>query len=97
MREALSLTNGFGDTAEEWTQLKGVASCQHQPNNNLFELDGTLELDGGEKKAIFTLSNVILRGCTLKNADYVLGLVLYTGPDTKVRTKKGKTKSRNVS
>lgn len=29
-------------------------------------------------------SNIVLRGCTLKNTDWVVGVVIFTGHDTKL-------------
>lgn len=53
------------------------------PDNNIYAVEGTLFLNGYEK-CHFNINNVILRGGQLKNVDYVYGLVVYTGKDTKI-------------
>ena len=32
-----------------------------------------------------SLNEMLLRGCTLKNSGHVLGLVVYTGPDSRIQ------------
>ena len=53
------------------------------PNNFIYEINGTLFLNKDEK-IIFDIKNVLLRGSRLKNVEYVYGIVLYTGIDTKI-------------
>ena len=52
------------------------------PNALLYIFDGTLFLD--EKKIQITHKNFLLRGSRLKNIKWVVGVVVYTGIDTKV-------------
>ena len=54
-----------------------------QPNNQIYEINGTLFLNKNEKH-LFTIKNTLLRGSRLKNVDYIYGIVLYTGKDTKI-------------
>ena len=54
-----------------------------QPNDNIYYVEGTVHLDG-EEKACFDINNILLRGGTLKNVDYIYGLVIYTGKETKL-------------
>lgn len=53
-----------------------------QPNVLLYTFKGTLVVD----EEIVPLDNrfVTLRGCVLKNTDYVIGVVVYCGKDTKI-------------
>ncbi|KAJ2368281.1 phospholipid transporting ATPase, partial [Coemansia sp. RSA 2607] len=39
----------------------------------------------------FSITNVLLRGMTLRNTDWVVGLVLYTGDQTKIVLNSGPT------
>jgi len=60
-----------------------------QPNKNIYKLDGFIiekneNLDNNEKKHFFNKDNVLLRGASLKNVDYIYGIVLYSGKDTKL-------------
>lgn len=49
----------------------------------LYEFDGTLNKLGGGAERL-DASNLLLRGCVLKNTDWVLGLVVFGGTDTKI-------------
>ena len=52
------------------------------PNKNIYNIEGTVFCDN--KKNYITIKNVLLRGARLKNVDYVYGIVLYSGHDTKL-------------
>lgn len=52
------------------------------PNENIYCTDGQIELISS--KQFISAENVLLRGGVLKNTDFVFGLVIYTGKDTKV-------------
>ncbi|CAO3592404.1 unnamed protein product [Absidia cylindrospora] len=47
-----------------------------------------------EKTEAVTSSSVLLRGCVLRNTDWVIGLVLFTGNETKIMLNSGKTPSK---
>ncbi|KAL8581296.1 hypothetical protein ACOMHN_028322 [Nucella lapillus] len=51
------------------------------PNNSIYSFKGYV-LKNGEKIAVNN-SNLLLRGCIIKNTDFVEGLVLYAGHETK--------------
>eukprot|EP00250_Pteridium_aquilinum_P020462 c24823_g2_i1 orf=97-2334(-) len=61
--------------------LSGSVVCE-PPTRNIYEFSAYLELDSGEIP--LGPSNVILRGCELKNTHWVVGVVVYAGKDTKV-------------
>jgi phospholipid-translocating ATPase len=58
----------------------------------------TVPIDG--KSVVFnsTIKGLMLRGCILKNTEYCLGIVINTGPQTKImmNAKKSPTKVSNV-
>ncbi|KAF4316299.1 hypothetical protein BBO99_00002177 [Phytophthora kernoviae] len=62
--------------------LKGQVVCE-APNNAIHRFSGSMTLDGG-KKEVITTNAVVLRGSTLRNTEYIYGLVVNTGPDTKI-------------
>lgn len=37
-----------------------------------------------QKKITLSFENLILRGCKLKNTEWILGIVIYTGHETKI-------------
>ncbi|CAD8064402.1 unnamed protein product [Paramecium sonneborni] len=73
----------------------GIIECIN-PNPLLYTFDGTLYLDS--KKIQITHKNFLLRGSKLKNVKQVIGVVVYTGIDTKVmRNSEGqKNKVSNI-
>ena len=58
-----------------------IAACA--PNANLYDFEGAVTLDGSEPLPLDT-SNLLLRGSILRNTEYIYGLVVYNGEDTKV-------------
>lgn len=61
---------------------KGFIECE-VPNATTQKFVGTLHPEGGQASGL-SITNVLLRGCTLRNAEYAIGLVVNTGVDTKV-------------
>ncbi|QRV93154.1 phospholipid-translocating P-type ATPase [Ceratobasidium sp. AG-Ba] len=49
---------------------------------------------GIEKAEPVTINELLLRGCTLRNTNWVIGLVLFTGEDTKIMLNGGATPSK---
>ncbi|KAI9470984.1 MAG: hypothetical protein EXX96DRAFT_654032 [Benjaminiella poitrasii] len=47
-----------------------------------------------EKADAVTYNNIILRGCVLRNTKWVIGVVVYTGNDTKIMLNTGRTPSK---
>lgn len=60
------------------------------PNPYLYTFTGSYEIDTEEGKKQISLDNknFILRGCSLKNTKYVIGLVAYTGFYNKIYYRK---------
>ncbi|XP_042020828.1 phospholipid-transporting ATPase 3-like [Salvia splendens] len=63
------------------SEFKGEVQCE-QPNNSLYTFTGNLIID----KQILPLSpnQLLLRGCSLRNTEYIVGAVIFTGHETKV-------------
>ncbi|CAJ0628288.1 3146_t:CDS:10 [Entrophospora sp. SA101] len=68
------------------------------PNVNLYTFNGVLHWivkDGTDiKTEPISINDVLLRGCVLRNTEWVIGLVLYTGTDTKIMLNSGDTPSK---
>ncbi|PKA58527.1 Phospholipid-transporting ATPase 1 [Apostasia shenzhenica] len=62
--------------------VAGVVRCE-KPNRNIYGFHANIEIDGGKRISLGP-SNIILRGCELKNTSWVAGVAVYTGADTKV-------------
>ena len=53
------------------------------PNKELYKFDGRALLANGQQP--LTNDNVVLRGMSLRNTEYIVGVVIYTGNDTKIQ------------
>jgi phospholipid-transporting ATPase len=62
-------------------QMSGLIKCE-QPNRNIYGFLANAEING--RKVSLGPSNIILRGCELKNTTWIIGVAVYTGSDTKV-------------
>lgn len=66
---------------EKAYEFKGEIQCE-QPNNSLYTFTGNLVV----QKQTLPLSpdQLLLRGCSLRNTEYIVGAVVFTGHETKV-------------
>ena len=62
------------------------------PDTNMFRLNATVRKDSDQVPA--DLSMVLLRGTVLRNTSWVIGVVLFTGEDTKIVQNSGGTPSK---
>jgi phospholipid-translocating P-type ATPase (flippase) len=53
------------------------------PNSDLYSCNGTMAM-GGDRKIALSVKNLLLRGSVLKNTNWIIGAVIYTGKDTKI-------------
>lgn len=68
------------------THLAGTIRCE-QPNNRLYNYDGTLTLnlaDGKQKDFPLDPSKLLLRGAQLRNTSWIYAIVIFTGHETKL-------------
>ncbi|XP_073149211.1 phospholipid-transporting ATPase 1 [Henckelia pumila] len=74
--------------AKQETQMKtpgvgkfnGLIKCE-KPNRNIYGFQANMDIDG--KRISLGPSNIVLRGCELKNTDWALGVAVYAGKETK--------------
>uniref|UniRef100_A0A8D2EQC1 Phospholipid-transporting ATPase n=1 Tax=Theropithecus gelada TaxID=9565 RepID=A0A8D2EQC1_THEGE len=66
----------------------GEVRCE-APNNKLDRFSGILTYKG--KNYFLDHDKLLLRGCIIRNTDWCYGLVIYTGPDTKLMQNSGKS------
>ncbi|CAJ1939977.1 unnamed protein product, partial [Sphenostylis stenocarpa] len=80
IRKALEKTWDYV-TPEKAYEFKGEIQCE-QPNNSLYTFTGNLI----SQKQTLPLSpnQILLRGCSLRNTEYIVGVVIFTGHETKV-------------
>ncbi|KAJ8898895.1 hypothetical protein K2173_008204 [Erythroxylum novogranatense] len=60
--------------------ISGLIRCE-QPNRNIYEFTANMEFNGYHFP--LSQSNIVLRGCQLKNTDWIIGVVVYAGQETK--------------
>jgi len=69
-----------------------------EPNDFLYRFEGTMGFGGIKKQVIdFNYSHFMLRGSTLENTEWVYGMVIYTGKDSKIAQNSTKTSMKTSS
>lgn len=68
-------------TEEEIINLHGTVSCE-KPSDKIYQFEGVVHF--GKKKVSLTYENFLLRGSSLRNTDYVYGVVTFPGHDTRI-------------
>ncbi|KAF8891364.1 hypothetical protein BD779DRAFT_1514830 [Infundibulicybe gibba] len=84
------------------THLRTAAACADsrtsfqvkcdRPDTNMYRLNGNVAID--EDVSPVDLSMTLLRGTVLRNTEWVIGVVMYTGLDTKIVLNSGVTPSK---
>lgn len=90
-------------TPDDCTHIRFYVDSE-PPTTNLFSYNATLVFPsglpdrprsrGGPIKIPINLNSMLLRGCVLKNTEWVIGLVVFTGSDTKLSLNSGDTPSK---
>jgi phospholipid-translocating ATPase len=88
LKERMTPKEILNITTDEITNLQGVLICDH-PNENLEKWECNLRFidDMNNIKGspiICRLKQLLMKGCKLKNTEYVYGVVVYTGHNTKI-------------
>ncbi|XP_029917735.1 phospholipid-transporting ATPase IA isoform X4 [Myripristis murdjan] len=83
----LKIRQGLQSTAEikdidSLMRLSGRMECE-SPNRHLYEFVGNIRLDGHSTVPLGP-DQILLRGAQLRNTQWVHGIVVYTGHDTKL-------------
>lgn len=83
----------------DWSTLISTVVCP-LPNNDIFKFDAYCEapLGGLNTQISLSVNNLLMRGCKLKNTQYAIGVVVYTGNETKMMKNltKGSHKSSKI-
>jgi len=69
-----------------------------KPNPYLYTFSGCLNINETNERLPLDASNFVLRGCSIRNTGWVVGVCLYSGHDTKIMLNsiQGKSKHSNV-
>eukprot|EP00357_Protocruzia_adherens_P031663 CAMPEP_0115028812 /NCGR_PEP_ID=MMETSP0216-20121206/36574_1 /TAXON_ID=223996 /ORGANISM="Protocruzia adherens, Strain Boccale" /LENGTH=1250 /DNA_ID=CAMNT_0002405169 /DNA_START=45 /DNA_END=3797 /DNA_ORIENTATION=- len=63
-------------------KLDAMLTCQ-VPNERIYEFNGFVTFPSGEKVAL-NVDQMLLRGSSLRNTDFVIAFVVYTGHESKI-------------
>ncbi|XP_073778315.1 phospholipid-transporting ATPase IA isoform X5 [Danio rerio] len=81
IRQGLTITTDIKDI-DGLMRLSGRMECE-SPNRHLYEFVGNIRLDGHGTVPLGP-DQILLRGAQLRNTQWVHGIVVYTGHDTKL-------------
>ncbi|KAG8948486.1 hypothetical protein FRC04_009694 [Tulasnella sp. 424] len=99
-RKSLKATSSM--TSEEDIEHSAFILDSEPPHANLYNYQGVLRFRtrngaselGDEKIEPVTINELLLRGCTVRNTNWIIGLVAFTGADTKIMLNGGDTPSK---
>lgn len=66
--------------------------CEN-PNELLYKFEGNLHMGGGVTVPL-SVDQILLRGSSLRNTDYIYGIVVFTGHETKIMKNSVKSKMK---
>lgn len=72
-----------GRNMRELAQMQGSVECE-TPHHRLYSFRGNLTIAGEAAMTALDEKNLLLMGSVLKNTDWVIGLCVYAGPETKM-------------
>nr|XP_032811396.1 phospholipid-transporting ATPase IA isoform X1 [Petromyzon marinus] len=81
IRQGLPLTAGL-QTSDSLLSIDGRIECE-APNRHLYDFTGNIQLQGHGTVPLGP-DQILLRGAQLRNTQWVFGVVVYTGHDTKL-------------
>lgn len=67
-------------------EFRGVVKAE-APNGFFSKFSGTIRMEPNGEGHPLSADQILLRGCVLRNVDYVYAMVVYTGDQTKIRVK----------
>lgn len=94
-RRSLRATSSI--VSEEDIEHASFSLDSEPPHPNLYIYNGVLHFndpEGAERVEPVTVNELLLRGCALRNTTWVIGLVVFTGADTKIMLNGGDTPSK---
>lgn len=95
-RKALRATSSL--SSEEEIEKASFVLDSEPPHQNLYLYNAVLRYNdsttGESRREGVTINELLLRGCTVRNTSWIIGLVAFTGPDTKIYLNGGLTPSK---
>ncbi|KAF5370921.1 hypothetical protein D9615_009819 [Tricholomella constricta] len=95
-RRAVKATSSI--SSEEDMERSSFYLDSEPPHQNLYLYHGVLRYKdpttGEPKQEPVTINELLLRGCAIRNTNWIIGLVVFTGADTKIMLNGGDTPSK---
>ena len=91
IKKCLDNTVSF-TTPHSLNDMQATLECE-MPNNHLYTFTGNLSLQDNMVHSLSPMQ-VLLRGCQLKNTEWIIGSVIFTGHETKVMMNSKATPSK---
>jgi len=82
IRQAVTATAHLTEEGD-FEDFAPVFECD-LPNNKLYEFNGSVQLAAESEKLSLSNGQVLLRGCVLRNTEWAVGVVVYTGHESKI-------------
>lgn len=96
VRKALRATASL--SSEEDIEKSSFVLDSEPPHQNLYVYNGVLRYTDAAtrepRREGVTINELLLRGCTVRNTAWIIGLVVFTGQDTKIYLNGGQTPSK---
>lgn len=95
VRKALRVTASL--SSEEDIEKASFVIDSEPPHQNLYLYNAVLrytDAQGEPHSEGVTINELLLRGCSVRNTAWIIGLVVFTGPDTKIYLNGGLTPSK---
>jgi phospholipid-transporting ATPase len=95
IRNSIPQTSNL-DNPDKIKELKGSFDYE-PPNNRLYTFSGRL-VRSGQPDVPVDNENILLRGSTLRNTEWIFGQIVYVGAESKImmNQQKGRTKNSNI-
>ncbi len=68
---------------QAFSSLRATIECQG-PSDKIYQFDGTMKIEGVREKISLSYENFLLRGSSLRQTEWVVGLVTFTGHHTRI-------------
>lgn len=80
---------GMFQNDASFNKLSGEINCE-KPNNSIHTFEGMLSING--ERHSLNNDNLLLRGMSIRNTEYIIGITVFQGHDTKVFQNNAKAK-----
>lgn len=83
LKNAQKDVNYYFKNEKDLDSIDGEILCE-KPNNAIHKFEGQISIPHHNDKIPLGPENILLRGCSLRNTDFVYGVCVFTGHDSKL-------------